>query len=55
MTVHPVVAYYSCPDRPIRHVVQEAVVIISEDLTHDGHAVQHFVNQQQGSRVSKFS
>ena len=26
-------------------MVQEAVVIISEDLKHDGHAVQHFVNQ----------
>ena len=26
-------------------MVQEAVVIISEDLKHDGQAVQHFVNQ----------
>ena len=43
MTVHLV--YYSCADCTIRHVVQEAVVIISEDLKHDGHAVQHFVNQ----------
>ena len=45
VTVHPVVVYYSCPDCPVRHVVQEAVVIISEDLKHDGHAVQHFVNE----------
>ena len=43
MTVHLV--YYSCADCTIRHVVQEAVIIISEDLKHDGHAVQHFVNQ----------
>ena len=43
VTVHLV--YYSCADCTIRHVVQEAVVVISEDLKHDGHAVQHFVNQ----------
>ena len=51
VTVHPIVVYYSCADCTIQHVVQEAVVIISEDLKHDGHAVQHLVNQQQVSSV----
>ena len=37
--------YYSCTDCTFRHVVKETVVIISEDLKHYWHAVQHFVNQ----------
>lgn len=41
VTLHPIVATYKCPDHG-DHTVQEAVVIISNDLVHDGHAVQHF-------------
>lgn len=39
--IHPIVTTYTCPDHG-DHTVQEAVVIISNDLVHDAHAVHHF-------------
>ena len=42
VTVHPLVCYYSCSTCEVRHVIQEAFVVISDHLKHDGHAVQHF-------------
>ncbi|XP_014674220.1 PREDICTED: uncharacterized protein LOC106814420 [Priapulus caudatus] len=41
VTIHPIVATYICPDHG-DHAVQEAIVIISNDLVHDGNAVHHF-------------
>ena len=43
VTIHLIVAYYNCehPDKST-HVVQEALVFISEDLKHDSHAAHHF-------------
>jgi hypothetical protein len=45
VTVHPIVAYYHCKhdDDDMSHIAQEALVIISEDLVHDYHAVHHFM------------
>ena len=45
VTVHPIVAFYYCQEHAIPddfHVTQEAIVIISNDLKHDAHAVDHF-------------
>ena len=44
VALHPIVTYYRCPDHDGDHIVAEAITIISSDLKHDGHAVQHFVN-----------
>ena len=40
MTTHPVVAYYHCPQDD--EVCRESFMILSNDLKHDAHAVQHF-------------
>lgn len=40
VTVHPMLAYYNCPD--CTEVVQESVVFISDDLDHDPAAVEQF-------------
>lgn len=40
VTIHPIVAYYHCPDDG--EVMRESVMCISSDLKHDSHAVQHF-------------
>lgn len=42
VTVHPIVGYYHCQHNDTSHIVQEAMVMISEDLLHDYHAVHHF-------------
>ncbi|XP_072025409.1 uncharacterized protein [Amphiura filiformis] len=44
VTVHPIAGYYNCvhSDATQSHIVQEAMVFISEDLGHDFHAVHHF-------------
>ncbi|XP_070549241.1 uncharacterized protein [Ptychodera flava] len=43
VTVHPIVSFYNCPDCTNTHPVQEAMVFLSDDLTHDCHAVAMFV------------
>lgn len=40
VTIHPIVAYYHCPDDG--DITTESMVFISDDLTHDSHAVHHF-------------
>ena len=42
VTVHPIVCYYKCNEEEHTHLVQEALVFLSDDLTHDSHAVHHF-------------
>jgi hypothetical protein len=42
VTVHPLVVFYYCECEGHDHIIQEAVVFISEDLKHDAHAVNHF-------------
>lgn len=41
VTVHPVVAYYNC--HQCQETVQEDILFISDDLTHDAHAVHKFI------------
>ena len=41
-TIHPVQVYYRCPDVGCEELVSEAIVIISDDLVHDHHAVRKF-------------
>jgi hypothetical protein len=46
ITIHPLVAYYSCPDcEGATSPVMDVLVFISDDNTHDNHAVQEFVTQ----------
>ena len=40
ITLHPVVAYYRCPED--EEVTTECFMFVSPDLKHDSHAVQHF-------------
>uniref|UniRef100_A0A8C4WX24 Uncharacterized protein n=1 Tax=Eptatretus burgeri TaxID=7764 RepID=A0A8C4WX24_EPTBU len=44
VTIHPIVAFMmpEHTDTMDSHIIQEAIVIISSDLKHDAHAVQHF-------------
>ncbi|XP_060789811.1 uncharacterized protein LOC132894247 isoform X2 [Neoarius graeffei] len=42
VTVHPIVCYYKCPTEGHIHTVQEALVFLSDDLSHDANAVHHF-------------
>ncbi|XP_070549829.1 uncharacterized protein [Ptychodera flava] len=43
VTLHPIVTFYNCTNCTTDHTIQEALVFISDDLTHDTHAVQHFI------------
>lgn len=40
VTLHPIVAYYHCPED--NEIARETFVFVSSDLKHDAHAVQHF-------------
>ncbi|XP_033126388.1 uncharacterized protein LOC117124308, partial [Anneissia japonica] len=40
-TIHPIVAYYRCPQ--CEQPMHESCIFISEDRKHDYHAVQHFI------------
>ncbi|XP_070201835.1 uncharacterized protein [Littorina saxatilis] len=40
VTIHPVVAYYVCPDD--KEIMRESFICVSSDLKHDANAVQHF-------------
>ena len=42
VTLHPLVCYYKCQHPTHSHVVQEALVFLSDDLNHDASAVHHF-------------
>ncbi|XP_071835504.1 uncharacterized protein [Apostichopus japonicus] len=42
-TIHPVVAYFNCPEESCDEVVHESLMFVSDDRTHDQHAVHHFV------------
>ena len=42
VTVHPIVCYCKCNEEEHTHLVQEALVFLSDDLTHDSQAVHHF-------------
>jgi hypothetical protein len=41
--IHPVVASYMCHVPECQLVITDSVIFISDDLTHDQHAVQHFM------------
>ena len=40
VTIHPVVAYFHCPEDG--ELMRESFCFISDDLKHDAHAVHHF-------------
>ena len=42
VTIHPMVCSYRCTDCSAEDPVREAVIIISEDMTHDSNAVFYF-------------
>lgn len=44
-TIHPVVATYACTTPDCMIPVTDSIIFISEDLTHDHHAVQHFTQE----------
>jgi len=44
VTIHPVVAYYRCTVEGCTCIVEESILCISADHTHDNHAVQHYVS-----------
>ena len=44
-TIHPVVASYNCAVDNCSDVITDSIIFISDDLTHDHHAVQHFVRR----------
>ena len=41
-TVHPFVTYYHCENDTCPEIVTESIVIVSNDLTHEQHAVHEF-------------
>lgn len=43
VTIHPAIVYYRCPD--CQDFVEECCDIVSEDLTHDAHAVNVFLHR----------
>ena len=46
VTVHPTVAFYTCPEcGDAAHPVMDTLVFLSEDHNHDHHAVQTFVEE----------
>ena len=45
VTVHPVVCYYKCTENGCKGTVKENVVLLSEDIRHDAHAVNWFENK----------
>ena len=45
VTLHPTVAYYTCPNEQCSSTVTHELVHMSEDLKHDAHIVRKFVNE----------
>ncbi len=52
-TIHPVVAYYRCPEESCDLVTCESFVCISDDRKHDQNAVQHFASLTNSHLRSK--
>ncbi|WAR11448.1 LOW QUALITY PROTEIN: hypothetical protein MAR_025628, partial [Mya arenaria] len=55
VTIHPSVAYYRCPEGECGRTIQEALIFVSDDKTHDAHAVHKFVtlaNEHLGTRLA---
>lgn len=58
-TIHPIVAYYHCPDDQCSEVTRESMVFISDDRSHDHKAVHHFVTlanehiSRQGVQINR--
>ena len=42
VTLHPTVAYYTCPNEVCSKLVTHKVVHVSDDLKHDAHLVKRF-------------
>ncbi|XP_069117201.1 uncharacterized protein [Argopecten irradians] len=42
ITVHPIVCYYKCSQGTCKEIVKEDLVFLSDDITHDAHAVSRF-------------
>ena len=42
VTLHPTVAYYTCPNEVCSKLVTHEVVHVSDDLKHDAHLVKRF-------------
>ena len=42
VTMHPSVAYYTCPNDTCNKLVTHEVVHVSDDLKHDAHLVKRF-------------
>ena len=59
-TIHPVVAYYRCPQASCNEVVTDEIMIISADKKHDAQAVETFtieaelVLEEQGIPMKRF-
>lgn len=45
ITLHPVVCYFLCPEEQCGQLVKDEVMCVSNDLTHDGHAVECYQNR----------
>ena len=52
-TIHPFVTYYKCQNSSCTDTVTESVVVISNDLTHDHHAVHAFQKAVVHHRTTK--
>lgn len=44
-TLHPIIIYYCCPEPSCTDLVKEELMIISDDLKHDGFAVNTFIEK----------
>lgn len=57
VTLFPVVSYYHCPAPDCEEIVEESIVFVSPDLTHDSDAVRQFnnqINEHLGKKKSSF-
>ena len=43
ISIHPTIAYYRCDKKDCDGIIREAIIFVSNDLTHDSHAVNCFV------------
>ena len=44
-TLHPIVVYYPCQEESCHDLVKEELMMLSEDLNHDGFAVNSFIEK----------
>ncbi|XP_069107941.1 uncharacterized protein [Argopecten irradians] len=47
VTIYPVVAYYSCPEKHCKEIVKESIIHISDDVVHDFEAVSTFTSRTE--------